>query len=352
MYKYGMLIYRKNIFIKFFIMYFNKAIYNSLNFIIVFLYTFCYTYYTMEKERYLHLNKYLKEKFGERVLKICVDGSFTCPNRDGTKSKSGCIFCSEKGSGEHIKNTCSISQQIKNYFTSYKSKRANKFIVYFQNFSNTYGTIENLKSKYDSALIDDRIVGLAVATRPDCINEEIVRLLKSYSDKYYVFVELGLQTSNEKIGKIINRCYSNNDFTNAVNLLNKYDIDIVTHIMCGLPGETFGDIQNTVSFLNNHNISGIKIHSTYIVKNTTLAKRYYDNKYTPMSLEYYLSCLIYIISNINPNFVIHRISGDAPKNLLIAPEWNLHKKWILNGFNKLLKEKDIYQGMYYPEKRR
>lgn len=301
----------------------------------------------MEKERYLHLNKYLKDKFGERVLKICVDAGFTCPNRDGNKSKFGCIFCSEKGSGEHLRNTLSISEQVKKHLESYRGQRANKFIVYFQNFSNTYDTLDNLKAKYDAALIDDRIVGIAIATRPDCITEDIAKLLNSYTDKYYVFVELGLQTSNEEIGKRINRCYTNEDFTNSVKLLNKYNIDVVAHMMCGLPGETFEDIQNTVSFLNKHKISGLKIHSTYIVQNTALANMYYSKKYTPISLEYYLNCLEYIIANIRPDVVIHRISGDAPKDLLIAPDWNLHKKWILNGFDKILREKDIYQGMNY-----
>ena len=149
-------------------------------------------------ERYNHLNKHLKNKFGERTLKICIDGGFTCPNRDGSKGFGGCIFCSEKGSGDHIKIANSITEQVENYFNSYKAQRANKFIVYFQNYTNTYDSIENLKAKYDSALIDDRIVGLEVATRPDCINEEIVKLLQSYSQKYYVCVELGLQTANEK----------------------------------------------------------------------------------------------------------------------------------------------------------
>lgn len=306
----------------------------------------------MEKERYLHLNKYLKDKFGERVLKICIDAGFTCPNRDSSKSKSGCIFCSQKGSGEHLKNILSISEQVKKHIESYRGQRANKFIVYFQNFSNTYDIPDNLKVKYDAALIDDRIVGIAIATRPDCITEDIAKLLNSYTDKYYVFVELGLQTSNEEIGTRINRCYTNKDFTTAVNLLSKYNIDVVAHMMCGLPGETFEDIQNTVNFLNEHNISGLKVHSTYIVKNTTLADMYYTNKYVPMTLEYYLDCLTYIISNIKPNIIIHRISGDAPKDLLIAPDWNLHKKWILNGFDKIIREKNIYQGMNYIEKRR
>ena len=321
----------------------------------------------MEKERYNHLNSYLKEKFGERTLKICIDGHFTCPNRDGSCSKNGCIFCSEKGSGEHIlrihgnkqllnsldKNAhiksikSSISKQIENYFNSYKSKRANKFIAYFQNFSNTYDNIENLKEKYDSALIDNRIVGLEIATRPDCINEDIVKLLKTYTKKYYVCVELGLQTSNDTTGKIINRGYNSEDFTNAVILLNKYDIDVVCHIMVGLPNENLTDLKNTVNFLNQHKLQGIKIHSTYVVKNTELEKMYNTRKYTPISLENYLNALVFIITHINPNFIIHRISGDSPKELFVAPEWNLHKKLVLNGLDRIMREKDLWQGMYF-----
>ena len=305
------------------------------------------------EERYKHLNKYLKEKFGERTLKICIDGGFTCPNRDGTVGYGGCIFCSEKGSGELI--SCAngdnaidkIRNQVINYFVSYRSKRANKFIVYFQNFTNTYDSLKNLKAKYDAALIDDRIVGLEVATRPDCINEDIVKLLKSYSEKYYICVELGLQTSNDSIGNLINRGYTSSHFTKAVDLLNKYNIDVVTHIMVGLPGENFDDIKNTVDFVNNHNIQGIKIHSTYVVKNTVLADMYFSGDYEPISLEYYLDALTYIVTYISPDVVIHRISGDAPKDLLIAPEWNLHKKWVLNGFDKILREQDLWQGKYY-----
>ncbi len=327
-------------------------------------------------ERYKHLNKYLKEKFGERTLKICIDGGFTCPNRDGTKGYGGCIFCSENGSGEHIKfikcsngqNFChntaltnsassiadnntfnSISAQVKNHFKSYKAERANKFIAYFQNFTNTYDTLENLKRKYDAALIDNRIVGLSVATRPDCIDENIAELLKSYADKYYVSVELGLQTANEKTGKIINRCYTNADFTKAVDILNKYNVDVVTHVMVGLPNENEKDIQNTVKFLNKHNTQGIKIHSCYIVKNTKLAEMYDEGKYTPLKLDDYLNSCAYILTHINPDVVIHRVSGDAPKDLLVAPDWNLHKKWIINGLDKLLRERDLWQGIEYEE---
>lgn len=305
------------------------------------------------EERYKHLNKYLKEKFGERTLKICIDGGFTCPNRDGSAGNGGCIFCSEKGSGELIPcadgltQSDKIKKQISNYFLSYRSQRANKFIAYFQNFTNTYDSIQNLKLKYDSALIDDRIVGLEVATRPDCITEDIVKLLASYKNNYYVCVELGLQTSNDNTGILINRCYSSAQFSKAVNLLNKYNIDVVTHIMVGLPKENFDDIKNTVNFINSHNIQGIKIHSTYVIKNTVLADMYFSGNYETIPLEYYLDCLSYIITHISPYIVIHRISGDAPKDLLVAPEWNLHKKWVLNGFDKILREQDLWQGKYY-----
>ena len=299
------------------------------------------------KERYKHLNNYLKEKFGERTLKICIDGGFTCPNRDGNVSTGGCIFCSPKGSGDHINYVQNISDQVKNYFSSYKAERANKFIAYFQNFTNTYDSIENLKQKYNSALIDDRIVALAVATRPDCINEKIVKLLKNYTEKYYVWVELGLQTANNQTGDLINRGYTNDQFTKSVELLNKYNIDVVTHIMVGLPNEGFDDIKNTVNFINKHKIQGLKIHCTYVVENTVLARMYKQGKYLPISLKEYLQNVAYILTHISPNIIIHRVSGDAPKDLLLTPEWNSHKKWIINGLDKLMKEENLWQGMNY-----
>ena len=300
----------------------------------------------MSLYRYNYINEYLKEKFGERTLKICIDGGFTCPNRDGLKSTSGCIFCSQKGSGEHLKNL-SIENQVKEYFNSYKAERANKFIVYFQNYTNTYDTIENLKSKYDSALIDDRIVGLEIATRPDCITEDICKLLSTYKDKYYVSVELGLQTSNENTGILINRCYTNDDFTAACTMLKKYDIPVVAHIMLGLPNENLEDIKNTIDYINTSPIHGVKIHSTYVVENTKLCDMYKNNEYIPLTLDDYLNYLEYVITHLKNDIIIHRLSGDAPKNILVAPEWNLHKKWILNGINKRLKENDLYQGIYY-----
>ncbi len=296
--------------------------------------------------RYNHLNDYFKKKFGERTLKICIDGGFICPNRDGTVSTNGCIFCGNRGSGEHLK-PLDIPSQVQDFFNSYKAFRANKFIVYFQNFTNTYDTIENLKEKYDSALIDDRIVGISIATRPDCITEEICKLLNSYKNKYEIFVELGLQTSNDKTAKFINRGYDSKTFTKAVELLNKYKIETIVHIMVGLPNEDLEDIKNTVNFINHHNIQGLKIHSTYIIENTELCNMYQNGTYKPISLEYYIKIVSYILTHINPKIIIHKISGDAPKNLLVAPSWNSHKKWILNGIDKYMKENNLYQGQYF-----
>ena len=294
-------------------------------------------------ERYRHLNTYLKEKFGERTLKIPIDGGFTCPNRDGKVGVGGCIFCTKRGSGEHLK-LIPIDIQVKNFLESYRGLRANKFIVYFQNFTNTYDKLEILKAKYDSALIDDKIVGLSIATRPDCIDEEICKLLESYLNKYMVTIELGLQTSNESIAKLINRGYKLEKFTEAVRILKSHNIEIVVHIMLGLPNEKNEDIKNTVRYINSLGINGIKIHSTYVAKGTILENWYKEGKYIPLTLEEYLDKLLLVITNLNPNIVVHRISGDCPKDLLVAPEWNSHKKWILNGFEKLMKQNNRYQG--------
>lgn len=294
-------------------------------------------------KRYNQFNDFLKQKFGERTLKICIDGGFTCPNRDGKCGFGGCSFCGERGSGENTKSI-DISTQVKNHLNSYRGKRANKFIAYFQNFSNTYAPICELEKKYNAALIDDRIVALAVATRPDCITKEIVNLLKKYQNKYYVFVELGFQTSNEKVAKDFNRGYTNNDFINAVNLLNQANIDVIAHIMVGLPGEEKEDEIKTVKFLNNLDIMGVKIHSTYIIKNTELEKLYNSKKYIPLELNDYVNSVCNIIKNLRNDIIVCRITGDAPKDILVAPSWNAHKKIILNSITKELENKNIFQG--------
>jgi len=296
--------------------------------------------------RYRHLNLYLKEIFGERTLKICINGNFTCPNRDGKCGYGGCIFCSENGSGDQLKNI-SIKEQITDHINSYRGKRANKFIAYFQNFTNTYDTIENLKIKYDEALnTDSRIVGLEVATRPDCISEEIAELLERYTNKFYVCVELGLQTSNDKTAEIINRGYKTEVFTNAVKILRKHNINVVVHIIVGLPNENSKDIANTINFINKHDIQGIKIHSCYIVDKTKLCDLYKERLYQTITFEYYLEELVYIITHLRKDIIIHRVSADPPKDLFVAPEWSIHKKKILAELDRKLRINNLYQGMY------
>ncbi len=301
-------------------------------------------------ERYLHLNSWLKKKFGQRVLKICVDGGFSCPNRDGKCGVGGCIFCGESGSGT-LKRQLSITEQIQNHLKSYRGERAEKFIVYFQNFTNTYDSLENLKRKYDEALFcSDKIVGLSVATRPDCINEEIVGLLKSYSDRFFVQVELGLQTANDETGELINRGYSTCTFEKAVRLMSENNLDVVAHIMVGLPNETMEDLKQTVEFLNSQKIAGLKIHSTYVTCGTRLCQMFEQGEYVPLQLEEYLDAVVYVLTHINSQVVIHRLSGDAPKEQLVAPIWNAHKKLVLNGVDRILREQNLVQGQFYEKK--
>lgn len=300
--------------------------------------------------RYNKLNEYLKQKYGERTLKICIDGGFTCPNRDGTKGSNGCLFCSAQGSGDHLCSSESITEQIKRVI-DYKKERANKFIVYFQSYSNTYAPIPTLTQKYTEAIsASEKIVGLDLATRPDCISSAVVDLLSQINQKLPVTTELGLQTVNESIGNKINRQYTNNDFILAVEQLSRAGIEIVAHMMVGLPNETHQDIVNIVDFLNSLPISGIKIHATYVVKDSSLFDLYQSNEYTPITKEHYLEELVYIITHLRPDIIIHRITGDPPKDTFVAPEWITHKKYVLNNIDKLLKERDLYQGIFYNKK--
>jgi len=304
----------------------------------------------MNKNRYNHLNTALKEKFGERTLKICVDGGFSCPNRDGVCGKGGCIFCGSMGAGENIKNRlmenlASIKNQVHGFLNSYKGERANKFIVYFQSFSNTYDAVDKLRVRYNTALeCSDKIVGLQVATRPDCINEEVVELLASYKNKYYVCVELGLQSSSDEIGDNINRCYTTKDFVDAVELLHRYKIDVVVHVMVGLPGERVEDISNTIKLINECACEGIKIHSTYVTSDSKLFEMYNQDKYVPITQEYYIDIVARVISNLNNNIIIHRINADPPKKSFVAPEWVGRKKIVINNINRKLAELDVFQG--------
>ena len=208
---------------------------------------------------YNNLSGYFRKKYGQRIKKICIDGGFSCPNRDGKCGTGGCIYCGERGSGEHINSALSINEQVNSAIA--KAKPADKFIAYFQNFSNTYAPADVLKERYDAALVDKRIIALAIGTRPDCLDEERVRLIASYKDTLDVWAELGLQSSNDKTAEIINRGYTKDIYEKAVILLNKYGIPIVTHMIIGLPGEDMDTALETAKYISSQNVFGVKIHS-------------------------------------------------------------------------------------------
>ncbi len=297
-------------------------------------------------KRYNHLNHYYKNKFGEKVVKISVDGGFTCPNRDGTLSNRGCIFCSTSGSGDFLsKRSLTISQQFLEQKNLLSAKWNNaKFIVYFQSFTNTYGDIDELLLKYEEAISLENVVGISIATRPDCISNEVIDLLDKLSKKTYVQIELGLQTSNEKTAKLINRCYDNICFEEAVSRLKKINVDIVCHVIIGLPYETKIDMMNTIHFISKNKVNGVKLQLLHVLKNTELDEMYRSNMFDVLSFDEYVDILIDCIEILPENIVIHRLTGDGPQDILVAPLWSRNKKSVLNEVDKKLKLLSSWQG--------
>lgn len=295
--------------------------------------------------RYNALNDYLKNRFGKKMYKLAVDGGFTCPNRDCTKAAGGCIFCSSAGSGDFAEHGEDIGAQLAAAKKRIESKLPPDcgFIAYFQSFTNTYAPVDRLRTLFEAALDADGIEALSVATRPDCINEENALLLGELNRKKPVFVELGLQTSNEDTARYINRCYPNSDFTEAVRLLRREGIEIIVHIIIGLPGETEEDMLRTVKFVSAHDVQGVKLHLLHILKNTRLA----ETDYTPLEQERYYELLGKCLEHLRPDIVIHRLTGDGDKRQLIAPLWSGDKHRVLNGFIRYMDEHDIVQGCKY-----
>ena len=296
---------------------------------------------------YNNLSSYLKTKYGGKVSKICIDGGFGCPNRDGTCGTGGCIYCGERGAGEHIDPSASIREQALAVLE--RDKRSDSFIAYFQNFTNTYAPVEVLKERYDSALISDRIVALAIGTRPDCIDEEIAELIASYKDRVDVWVELGLQTASDKTAAIINRGYKTEVYKRAVAILKSHGIPVVTHMIIGLPEECADDIDATVDLINEHSW-GVKIHSIYVMEGTALAGMYRAGDYTPPTFDEYVSLATRSIARLSPDMIVHRITGDCPDGLLVAPEWNKDKNKIIEGIRKSLERDNLTQGALYSKK--
>lgn len=298
-------------------------------------------------ERYYKLSTYLKDLFGERVYKIALDGGFTCPNRDGTVSTGGCIFCNGKGSGEHTR-VGSIKAQVQEGIQVAKDgNKGNKYIAYFQSFTSTYAPIEVLKNRYREALLDDTVVGLAIATRPDCVSEEVADLIKEVAKDKLMWVELGLQTQNENTAKAINRGYGNEVYEKAVRILKERSIKVVTHLIVGLPNEKKEDFLESVRYVVKVGVDGLKLHSLYVEEGTKLSKLYKSGNYSPISREEYVQAVCEAISIIPPYVVIHRLTGDGEKTKLLAPLWTKEKKKNLNAITKYLKDNDIVQGCSY-----
>lgn len=301
-------------------------------------------------KKYNILSPYLRSKYdGMRVGKICIDGGFTCPNRDGTCGVGGCIFCGERGAGEHIDGTASIEAQARAFLASPSAEKAGVYAAYFQNFTNTYAPVDVLRERYSAALIDDRIKILAVGTRPDCIDEERAKLLGEFNKTHDVWCELGLQTSNDKTAERFNRGYPTSRFTEAVKLLDEQGIEIIAHIIIGLPGETEADVYNTVDFVNSHPVKGIKLHSLYVTKDTELAEMYRRGKYKPLEMDEYIRIAAGAICRVRPDIIFHRVTGDAPHELLIAPMWNLEKNKVVMLIDKYMSDNGLYQGCLYKE---
>ncbi len=291
---------------------------------------------------YNNLSGYFREKYGQRIKKICIDGGFSCPNRDGKCGTGGCIYCGERGAGEHIEPSLSISEQVKSALEF--AKPTDKFVAYFQNFSNTYAPPSTLKERYSAALTDERIIALAIGTRPDCLDEEKVKLISEYKKTRDVWVELGLQTSNEETAKIINRGYKNDVFENAVTLLKKYSIPTVAHMIIGLPGESEEDAVRTAKYISSLGIWGVKIHSIYVMEGTRLADMYREKLYTPPSLDRFCETCAKCVGHISESMTIHRLTGDCPRDLLVAPDWNADKNGIIAKINETMKSLGISQG--------
>ena len=302
-------------------------------------------------KRYRSLNFFLREKFGGKVMKISLDGGFSCPNRDGRISREGCIFCSERGSGDFAGNRCNpISRQFDDVVKVMEKKwQADQYIAYFQAFTNTYDTVDNLRQKYDEAIRHQGVVALAIATRPDCIDEPVARLLAEYSRRVYTWVELGLQTSNEATGRLINRGYDNLAYEKAMALLTSYDIPVVTHIIFGLPGETHEDMLRSVKYVNVFKPAGIKLHLLHLMKHTPMVQLYEAGRLRFLEFDEYVELVVQALTLIYPDTVIHRLTGDAPRSSLIGPEWSLKKWEILNAIDRKLEAEDLWQGKFAAE---
>ncbi len=313
---------------------------------------------TWGEKRYYSLDYYLKQTFGEKVYKIALDGGMTCPNRDGTLGFNGCIFCSAGGSGDFAAPKCnSVTEQIDNAILGIKKAKTtgNKFIAYFQSYTNTYASVDYLRQLFTKAIHHPSIVALSIGTRPDCLPKDVLNLLDELNKIKPVWVELGLQTCHEKTAEFIRRGYPLSVFEKALDDLKKRNITVIVHTILGLPLETKEDILETIDYLSKKPIDGIKLQLLHVLKGTDLANYLEDEMTLSVngtitklpSMEEYTDLVITCLERLPEHIVVHRITGDGPKKILLAPLWSGNKKASMNQINKELKNRDTWQGKCY-----
>ena len=306
---------------------------------------------------YYSLDAYFKQTFSQKIYKISLDAGLTCPNRDGTLGRGGCIFCSSGGSGDFaapLLDRASIRESLEKGKSLFRCKQTgSRFMAYFQAFTNTYGPVSYLEEIYRSALALDEIIGISIATRPDCLPAEVLSLLGRLKNEYpdkLIWIELGLQTIHENTARFIRRGYELPCFEKAVCSLTALDIPVIVHLILGLPGESPADMYASVSYLNTLPVSGVKLQLLHILKDTDLAALYEKD---PASIcvfperDDYLAVLIRCLMLLSPDIVIHRVTGDGNRSLLIAPSWSLDKRGVLNALHKQMKEQNAFQGALY-----
>lgn len=299
----------------------------------------------MEKHnnrRFYSLNDFFKDEFKDKIFKVSLDGGFTCPNRDGKVAHGGCIFCSDAGSGEFAGNRRkSITEQIDEQLEFLKDKvKDKKVIAYFQNFTNTYGDVDYLREIYYEALNHPKVLGLAIGTRPDCIEDDTLELLKEINEKHFFWIELGLQTIDDKVAKIINRGYPLSTYLETSKKLKDNGIKFVTHMIVGLPTEEREDILNTAKCIVQSGAWGIKIHSLHIIKGTPLERLYNDTNFEVFTLDEYVDIVVTILKLLPDKMVVHRVTGDGKKDEIVEPKWSLNKRKVLNEIEKELKKRE------------
>lgn len=302
--------------------------------------------YSNTNKRYHTLDYYYKQKFNSKVFKVSLNAGFSCPNIDGTVGYGGCIYCSKSGSGEFAGNK---EDSLRKQFIEIKNMMLKKwpnakYIGYFQARTNTYASVKTLKKLYETVLSFDNVIGLNIATRPDAISEECLNYLSELNKKTYLTIELGLQTTNENTSKLINRCHSLTCFENMVKKLRDNNIDVVVHIINGLPYETKEDMLNTIKYLNSLDIQGIKIHMLSILKDTPLEKLYQSKQFPILTKEEYIDIVVSQLELLKPEIVINRITGDPKLDDLVEPNWLTKKFCVLNDIDKEMVKRNTYQG--------